>query len=372
MNILFLSPSYFPLRGGTEQVIYELVSRLKPFNKITILTIRWEKGMKPFEITSGVEIYRTKGLNIKGLILITYYLSLLFCAFKIRQKNKFDLIHMFHVYEVSGAAYLLKKLIKIPLIVTLMGWDTYSPIKKIHNRYLPLIRATMNAANIVTAPSRHLAIAGKNQGCTKRIEVIPHGTSMHQNIHNRNRDINNELNIGNKKVILSVQRLNPVKGIEYLLKAIPDITRQINDIVFIIIGDGQEEKKLKNCVDKLNITSYVIFTGFIEQEKLPSYYSIADLFVLPSLYESFGLVYADALCFGVPIVTTENGGSLDIINEENGILVPPKNPIKLREAIVEALNKKWDRDKIKRGAEKYRWENIVKMYYKLYKSATLR
>ena len=368
MNILFLTPSYFPIRGGTEQVIYELVSRLKAFHTIKILTLRWEKKWEKLEIIDSVEVYRVGFLNIKGLSLYFKYLSFFLAALRLNKSFKFDIIHMFHVYECGGAAYLLKKMIKTPLIITLAGWDTFSPIRKIPNKYLPVIKATMNAANIVTAPSRHLAVAGKNQGCKRKIEVIPHGSSMHQKILSKNKDIIDELNIRNKKVILSVQRLNPVKGTEYLLKAIPEIIRQHNDIVFIIIGDGQEEKKLKNCVDELNITPYVIFTGFIEQDKLPFYYSIGDLFVLPSLYESFGLVYIDALCFGIPIVTTENGGSLDIINKENGILVPPKDSIKLSEAVIEALNKKWDRNTIKESAEKYRWENIVKAYCKLYKN----
>ena len=145
-----------------------------------------------------------------------------------------------------------------------------------------------------------------------------------------------------------------------------EVIKKNDNIVHIIIGTGPEEEKLKKLTKKMGISNYVIFTGFISDEELLSYYSSADLFVLATLYEGFGLVYIDALCFGLPIVTTENGGSLDIINEDNGILVPVKDPVGLGNEINEALNKKWDREKIKAGAEKYRWENIIKEYSPLY------
>ena len=369
MNILFLSPSYFPIRGGTEQVIYSLVSQLKPFHNIKILTIRWEKKWKKFEIIDNIEVYRVGFLNIKGLSLYFKYLSFFIAALKLIKSFKLDIIHMFHVYDCGGAAYLLKKILKIPLIITLAGWDTYDPIRKIPKRHMPFVKIAMNTSNFITAPSQHLANAGKKQGCRKKIEVIPHGTIMHNKINLEYADIKSILNIKNKKLILSVQRLYPRKGLEYLLRAIPNITEQNKDITFIIVGKGPEEESLKKLSDNLKINNYITFTGFISDNDLPSYYTAADLFILPSLYEAFGVVYVDALCFGLPIVTTINGGSLDIINKDNGILVPPKDPIKLSEAVIEALNKNWDRDKIKTGAEKYRWENTVEKYYGLYKRA---
>ena len=370
MNILFLSPSYFPIRGGTEQVIYSLVSHLKPSHTIKILTIRWEKKWKRFEIIDNIEIYRVGFLNIKGLSLYFKYLSLFFAALKLKKSFKFNIIHLFHVYDCGGAAYLLKKIQKIPLITTLIGWDTYDPIRKIPKRHMPFVRITMNVSDIVTASTRHLVSAAKKQGCKKEIKIITYGTGMHSKVSLKHINIKQKYNIINKKALLSVQRLHPRKGIQYLLRAIPEVIKTNSTIAFIIVGTGPEEGNLKRLTEKLGINNYVIFTGFISDDELPSYYASADLFILPTLYEGFGLVYIDALCFGLPIVTTENGGSLDIVNKDNGILVPPKDPIKLGETIIEALNKKWDSDKIKRGAEKYRWEGIVEEYNRLYKKLT--
>ena len=372
MNILIISPSYFPLRGGTEQVIFELTKRLiRDNHNVTILTMRWE-GLKPFEVINNIEVYRINIIEMRGLTVPIYYLSLLFMAIKLNIRKKFNLIHMFHIYNVGFGGFLIKKALSIPLITTLAGWDTYDPVKKIPEAHLTFVKAAMNTSDIITAPSKHLANAGMRQGCKKEIRVIPHGTGMHQKINSLKIDIKQKYNISNQKVLLSVQRLSSRKGLKYLLQAIPEIITHIKDIMFIIIGKGPEEQNLKNIALKLNIRNHIVFVGFIPDEELPSYYAAADLFVLPTLYEAFGLVYIDALCFGLPIVTTINGGSLDIINKDNGILIPPKDPIKLGEAIIEALNKRWDRDTIKADTEKYKWENIVERYYKLYGKATIK
>ncbi len=366
MNILLISPSYFPIKNGTEQVIYELVSRLKQDNKIIILTVKWEKGMPSHEMIDGINIYRTKFINSKLFAQLTKYLGLFLSIISLNVKHRFDCIHMFHIYDTGGAAYLAKKLLKIPLLITLAGWDTYSPIRKVPKRSLPIIRLILNTADSITAPSHHLAQAGSKQGCKRKIKVIPHGSSMHNTVNDTTSEIISHLNLQNNKIILSVQRLHPAKGLGFLLNAIPDIIKREENCRFIIVGKGDEEKNLKELVERLEIKPQVIFTGFIEHNRLPLYYSIADLFVLPTLYESFGLVYIDALCFGVPIITTENGGSLDIVTPENGILVPPKDSGALSNAILNAFDKKWDNEAIKMSAEKYRWENIVNEYLRLY------
>lgn len=362
MNILFLSPSFFPKRGGTEQVIYEVVSRLKSKHKIVILSARLGKEYKPHEIINGVEIYRASNITIKGLHLITKYLSFFFYGLKLHRRYKFDFIHMFHVYEVAGAAILLKKLFRLPLITTLAGWDTYDPVKKIPKRFMPFVRKGMNGSDIITAPSNHLAREGTKQGCQKEIIVIPHGTGMHKKVRPSYKNIREIHAITAKRILLSVQRLHSRKGLDILLTAIPKLVTKRKDIVFVIVGKGPEENNLKKLVEKLHIEPYVVFTGFVADDDLPSYYAAADLFVLPTLYEAFGLVYVDALCFGLPIITTENGGSSDIVTSDNGIVIPPGDLSALTKAIDQGLQTKWKRNKILAGAEKYQWKYITEQY----------
>jgi len=366
MNILYISPSYFPLVGGTEQALCEIASRIAASHKTVLVTLQWE-DMKPFERVNGMEVYRAKAPVIRGLTLFLRYLAVFILAYKLHRRFRFDCVHLFHVYECGGAALVLKKLVSIPFILTLAGWDTYSPVKRVHKRYMPVMRMIMNTADVVTSPSYHLAKAAQEQGCRQKIEIIPHGSSMHTKTALCNHEISDSLNIQNRRVVLSVQRLDTVKGLKYLLEAAREICKEHSDILFMIIGSGADEEVLKTQAKELGLLEQVSFIGHVAHDTLPSYYSIADLFVLPSLYEAFGLVYIEAMCFGIPVVTTINGGSTDIINEKTGILVPPGDPVRLSDAIITALKKKWDREAIKKEAEKYAWDGIVLKYESLYK-----
>lgn len=360
MKILMISPSYFPQRGGTEQVIFELITRLKLKYDITILTSRLDNNWKKYEEIDGIKISRINlSSNSFGIRLLINYFNFFLAGFKLHKKNKYDLIHLFHVYENGYAAYLLKKLFKIPLITSLMGWDSYDPIRKIPKRYLPFMRKVMNSSDWLTSPSNHLAKAAKEQGCYKEISVIPHGTNMHKNLIPT--QIDNSI-----VTFLSVQRLHERKGLKYLLQAIPKIIKLNKNIHFIIVGKGPEEENLKKLSNELKINDHLTFKGFVADEDLPNIYSSSDFFILPTLYEAFGLVYADALCFGIPIITTENGGSLDIVNNKNGIIFPMEDPQAIVNAVNNAVNKNWDRKGIQRGAKQYYWENILLKYEKGY------
>ena len=93
----------------------------------------------------------------------------------------------------------------------------------------------------------------------------------------------------------------------------------------------------------------------------------SDLFVLPSLSESFGIVQIEAMACGVPVVATINGGSEEIITSEDyGLLVEPANPEDLAEKILIALNKEWDKEKIRKYAEQFTWERIAERIHEIY------
>jgi len=370
MKILVLCPSYFPIRGGTEQAIHELASRLKADSEVVILTIRWDKAWPRRESIDGIEVHRAGYWRVKGLDTISKCLALFFRATALSRRAKFDVVHMFHVLETGCAAYLMKKVLRRPLVTTLAGWETYDPLLKLSKRQAFIVRTAMGASDLVTAPSRFQASAGRQQGYEKEIIVVPHGGSMAGREIRERAEIKKHLGLEGKRIILSLQRLQARKGLADLLAAVPSVVASKRDAHFLIVGEGPEEKNLKEQARVLGIENRLTLTGFVPDADLPAYYSAADLFVLPTLYEAFGLVYVDALSFGVPVVTTENGGALDIINPQNGILIPPNDPEKLGRAVIEALEKPWDKNAIRASAEKFDWTRIVAKYKELYASVT--
>lgn len=112
---------------------------------------------------------------------------------------------------------------------------------------------------------------------------------------------------------------------------------------------------------------HVKFVGRKPHNKIPIWMNACDVFVLPSLRESFGVVQIEVMACGKPVVATYNGGSEEIITSEDyGLLCEPANPKELAEKILIALDKEWDDEKILRYAERFRWENIVKDVLEIY------
>lgn len=374
MKILLITPSYFPHRGGTEQVIFEVCKILSQNNDITILTQKRSRKWKSVEVIDNITVHRIRPLphylgNIFHFEL--KQVQLFNKAIQLHKKQNFDLIHNFHVFEFSKAVIKIKHKLKLPLITSLMGWDTFSPIKKIPQKKLHLVTRVLNNSDIVTSPSSHMAqVAKKDQGCIKDIKVIPHGTRMSEytNIDDSTRyEIRQRHNLtSDATLFLSVQRIHKTKGLKYLLEAIPDIILNQPNTYFLFAGTGPELHTLQELTTKLKINSNVIWLGF-QGEELPKYYSASDFFILPTLYESFGLVYVEALSFGLPVLSTSNGGTLDIINNDNGILFGKESSSEIVKAVKLAMKRKWNRKTIKTSSLQYSWTNLVLKYVNEYR-----
>ena len=164
----------------------------------------------------------------------------------------------------------------------------------------------------------------------QKIKVIPAGVNL-DTFKPVNQSIARQrVGIHEKQVILYVGRIEPLKGIDVLLEAAALLDRS-DDIRVLIVGgspgNNAELGRLKALTTELGIESMVTFTGAIKQNKLPDYYSAADVFVLPSHSESFGLAALEAMACGVPVVVSRVGGLKTFIdNGETGYLVPWRCP----------------------------------------------
>lgn len=139
---------------------------------------------------------------------------------------------------------------------------------------------------------------------------------------------------GRDLVVGAVGRLEEQKGHTYLLAALPELQRQIPELVVLIVGEGREEEKLKRQVRELNLAGTVRFLG--TRRDLPEIFHALDLFVHPSLWEGLPLALLKAMGAGLPVVATRVSGSQDAIEDgANGCLVDPGDPEALARAILE-------------------------------------
>ncbi|TLY36745.1 MAG: glycosyltransferase family 4 protein [Nitrospirae bacterium] len=145
-------------------------------------------------------------------------------------------------------------------------------------------------------------------------------------------------------IVGTVGRLVPIKGLEWLLKAAPQVLAQFPQACFVIIGDGPLLGELRQLTSKLGIGLRVVFLG--AREDVPECLAALDLFVLPSLNEGMGRVLLEAMAVGCPVVATRVGGIPDIVADgTTGLLVPPRDERALAEAILTLL-----RDRSRRAA----------------------
>jgi len=162
------------------------------------------------------------------------------------------------------------------------------------------------------------SIERKKIGCLKQI-------NLKKNIYNK---------LINKKVILFVGRLVPIKGVDRLVQAFAQIVKKNPEAILVIVGDGSEKRKLINLTKKLNIEEIVLFLGRLEGTDLFSIYLLSDLFVLPSLYEAYGAVVNEALLFGVPVLCSTYAGASELIRKGiNGDIFNPLDISKLQALI---------------------------------------
>jgi len=173
-----------------------------------------------------------------------------------------------------------------------------------------------------------------------------------------------------KRRLLFVGGLEPIKGIPYLLKALSMVKEKRDDFVLDIVGDGYKRSEYERIVNELKLNGHVIFHGLKSKEKVAEFMRQCDFFVLPSLWESQSCVLIEAMACGRPVITTSSGGTKEIVGEESGVIVPPKDVQALAEAIIYMLDnfKNYSHHKISQHAKySFGHERVGKLLYNTYR-----
>jgi glycosyltransferase involved in cell wall biosynthesis len=255
------------------------------------------------------------GLNYP-LIHTNYWLSA-WAGLELQKTSGIQLVHTYH----SLGVVKYQSLVDIPQIVSTR---------------LRVEREILEKANCIVATSPQEQETLRSLVSTRgQIEVIPCGTDINNFRLTSKTHARVKLKLGShEKVILYVGRFDERKGIETLVRAVALLKKQeLQNLKLIIVGgssanmpDGDERNRIEQIVDELGVRESTIFAGRIGHDVLPLYYAAADVCVIPSHYEPFGLVAIEAMACGVPVVASNVGGlKFTIIPEETGLLVEPKD-----------------------------------------------
>ncbi|KAF5059987.1 D-inositol-3-phosphate glycosyltransferase [anaerobic digester metagenome] len=172
---------------------------------------------------------------------------------------------------------------------------------------------------------------------------------------------------GDAKIIFTLGNLIKRKGFNYLIEAMERVCSQRDAVLCYIGGAGPERGNLQGQIDRLQLGEKVRLLGSVPSDILPFWVNTCDLFVLPSLSESFGVVQIEAMACGKPVVSVRNRGSEEvIISDFHGLLAEPADSEDLAEKILMALDREWNPEAILAYAERYTWDNIGKKIVDVY------
>jgi glycosyltransferase involved in cell wall biosynthesis len=272
-----------------------------------------------------------KNIGLRGTV---GRLSLVQMTCNLLEKENIDVIDGNYAQYGGIAAYLIYKIYRKLYITTCHGADimevTDAAFRLLHEGERQIVSLVLKNSKCVLVPSQDLANYTRIYCSDCSIKVVFNSVDL-----NFFKPSNKK--IFKKRTVICVGALNSRKGHRYLLHAIKYVINKIKDVNFIIIGRGPEEQNLKKLAQELDILNYVTFIDFIPEEQLPLYYSSSEFFVLATLYDSFGIVFAEAMACGIPVVST-NIDTLKEVVDGCGILVEPKNPDQLAEAMLKLLN----------------------------------
>jgi L-malate glycosyltransferase len=156
---------------------------------------------------------------------------------------------------------------------------------------------------------------------------------------------------GGRLVLTAIGRLSPEKGLSILLEALHIVLRRNSEIILFIVGDGFLRKELEHKALVLGLHENIRWAGTCTPAEVLKYLAVTDIVIVPSLFEGFGLVAAEAMAAGVPVIATSTGGLPEVVqNGKTGILVPPSNAAVLAEAIESLQHDKARRESMGEAA----------------------
>jgi glycogen(starch) synthase len=353
MQILMLSWEYPPLiEGGLARHVGKLSENLACLDVEVHVLTRGREESPSEEVVEGVHLHRVREpprpAELTEFIAWVEHMNtdMLAAGVELGDRFDFDLVHG-HDWLVSVAGDHLAKRLRAPLVMTIhateygrhQGWVEKHPQSHIHD-----IETWMaNRADQVIACSAYMRdhvsdIYGIEE---ERVAVIPNGidpADLQPFDDAAMRDFRARFARPHEKLVLLVGRLVYEKGFQVALEALPRVIAELEGVRFLVAGSGTHEQELKAQAAELGLLDHGTFLGWIGDDVLHTLYRIADLTVVPSIYEPFGLVALEAMASGCPCLVADTGGLREVVpHEDVGLRFQSRDPRSLADVAIRVL-----------------------------------
>lgn len=352
-RLLILSWEYPPLiEGGLARHVRKLAEGLVDRGvEVHVLTRGGEESPAE-ETVGGVRIHRvrepTRPADLNEFVAWVERMNsdMLAAGVELGDGLSFDVVHG-HDWLVANACDHLAKRFDCPLVTTIhatehgrhQGWVDKHPQSYIHG----VERWITNRSDLVIACSAYM----REQVCDvfgvdeSKVEVIPNGidpTDLQPQDPAELQRLRSEFAEPEQPLVLLVGRLVYEKGFQFALEAMPQVIDAVPSTRFVVAGSGTHEQELRRQARSLGLMSHGTFLGWIGDDVLHSLYRIADVCVVPSIYEPFGLVALEAMASSCPCIVADTGGLREVVpHEEAGLRFQGRDPYSLAEATIRVL-----------------------------------
>ncbi len=332
---------------------------------------RLRPGYRPatarYEVQQGVGVHFPRFLALPGLLRGLDGLSMALCTWplikRLRDRQGIGLLDAHFAYPSGYAAVRLGHWLKLPACITLRGTEVRQMATPgLRQRVLDAVRG----ATRVIAVSDSLRQVMVNAGVpASKIEVVGNGVDLSCFKRQDRTAARRQLGLAAEaKVLVSVGGLVERKGFHRVIEELPALVQPYPGLRYLVVGgpspEGNMEPALRSLVTRLGLQDHVIFTGPLAPDALAVPLSAADVFVLATSNEGWANVFLEAMACGLPVVTTRVGGNAEVVcRPELGSLVALGDGPALREALLDALQRPWDRERIVAYAAGNSWDNRV-------------
>ena len=385
LKIGYLLPYFHPFKDGTENnCLYLATEMVKLGHEVHVFTSDRREGVildKKYEIYNGIHIHRTR-----ILLRYKYYLELNFGVIKEVLKHKdLDILHVHSFgFIMHDAILMLKKLLrhKTSIINTphgpFMSLDSYPLWQKVLKNIFTKIEYPINKLydGLIQVNTEQYLWIIKSGVKNENIHFVPDGIPEDRFRKLDNKEFKKKYNLNDKLVICNLGRVLEYKGQDKIIQALPEIVKKYPNILFLQMGKdhGWTEHCLK-LAKELGVEKNILFLGMVDEDDKLRGLDAADIFVLSSEWEAFGIVTLEAMARKTAVVASDCEGSLFLVKPENGILYKWTDINALKNALLRLIEDKRLRERMAEANykkatdltnEKIARNYLEPLYYKLY------
>jgi glycosyltransferase involved in cell wall biosynthesis len=342
LRVLFCNYEYPPLGGGGGVVMAALARTLARRHEVTVLTSRMA-GLPPLSRDEGAEIVRVPVLIRRQLAvanlpsMLAYLPTGLWRGLQLGRGRRFDIINTHFALPTGPVGSWLSRRLGIPNVLSVHGGDLFDPSKKSsphrHGALRAVVAQLLRRADVVVAQSRDTARnVAQIYGVDRSVELIPLGIDKPppaDGVAQRS-----EFDIPTDAfVLVTAGRIVARKASTQLI----DTLTAVSGAILLMVGNGPEAAAVMRRAVECNVADRVRMLGYVTDAVKYRAYRVADVFVSTSQHEGFGLVFLEAMAFGLPIVCYDRGGQTDFLSTPATGDVVPLNDLAAFNDAVRAL-----------------------------------